>query len=43
VRAPALRQYRAAERRILASIFRRDRGLEWHYEGREDDLERIRR
>jgi hypothetical protein len=32
-----------AEQRIQESIERRARGEEWRYEGREEDLARIRR
>lgn len=38
-----LQSYLQAEERIRASILRRERGQEWSYPGRDEDLARIRR
>lgn len=36
-------KHREAEERIRASVLRREQGLEWCYEGRDDDLSLIQR
>lgn len=38
-----IQKHQAAEERIRASILRREMGEEWRYEGRDEDLDLVRR